>query len=112
MIEDSVPAYPVISKGKEFPLEGDHADQPGSYGLAIRIHNSVIDPGEIVEVELFISGYGQITTSKLVCCASPNLIETNSKESYVLTGLGEERKDQPTWGCFASAKSGVFRRLS
>ena len=98
MSDDTTPKDPVISKNKQLPREGDHAEEAGSYGLAIRLHNSVVDPGGIVEVEIFFSGYGQVSSSKLVFYPSPNLIDTSANTSYVLSGLGEEEPDQATWG--------------
>ena len=98
MNDGTLPKGPVIPKNRLLPREGDHAEEIGSYGLAIRLHNSVIDPGDTVEVEIFFSGYGQITSSKLVFYTSPNLIDTDSGMSYILTGLDEEEDRKATWG--------------
>jgi len=87
-----------ISKDKKFPREGKHAENPGAYGLAIRLLNPVVDPGDLIEAELFISGYGNITSSKVVFYPSPNLIDTNENISYILTGLGDNKDNEAKWG--------------
>ena len=43
-----------------------HADCPGAYGLVLKLQNSVLDPGDPVLLEIYISGYGQIESTKLV----------------------------------------------
>lgn len=103
-----------IAKDKKFPREGIHADSPGAYGLAIRLTNTVINPGDLLEGELFISGYGNISLSKLVFYPSPNLIDTNENASYILTGLGDNNDNKAKWGNerISISHSGVALDLS
>jgi hypothetical protein len=46
--------------------EGNYALEPGSYELAARVAKRTINPGEAVELEVYITGYGMITGPKLM----------------------------------------------
>jgi hypothetical protein len=41
------------------------ADKPGHYELAVRLKSSMLNPGELVQGELFITGYGRLDGAKL-----------------------------------------------
>lgn len=68
------------------PRVGKFADHPGKYRLMHRLNSEQVDPGEVVEIEIYVSGYGQIETSKLVFLVSPKLIDQNS--SYIRYSIG------------------------
>jgi len=57
-------AGPRESIGKA-PRESENADSNGHYEIAIRTHGDVVDPGEDIALDFFLTGYGEITGSKL-----------------------------------------------
>jgi hypothetical protein len=61
------------------PLKGQHGDKPGRYQPAARILRPLIDPGDALELEVFITGYGEITLAKLVFYPSPNIFTEASE---------------------------------
>jgi len=60
------------SSGKDF------ASNPGSYNLVIRIFKPIVDPGEKIRIEIYISGYGIIGPSKLAFYLSPHVFDLNN----------------------------------
>jgi hypothetical protein len=67
------------------PRMGDFADRPGRYEPAIRVLRPVINPGETLEVELFITGYGEIGRAKLTFYPSPDtFVERDSRLQFNL----------------------------
>lgn len=56
--------------------EGNYALEPGSYALAIRASNPIINPGDAVELEVYITGYGRITGPKVSSTLPPNFVDT------------------------------------
>ncbi len=75
--------------------EAPFAECPGSYEPAIRIRNPVINPGETLEVEVFITGYGRIGPSKLAFYPSPGIF--NDRDSFTCFGIKRDG-DLLTWG--------------
>ncbi len=53
------------------PQSGKNANAPGSYGIAVRLDKYLVDPGERLRIEIYISGYGKISGCKLVTYPSP-----------------------------------------
>jgi hypothetical protein len=60
------------------PREGWGAESPGSYAPALRLVRSRLDPGDDVEGDVFITGYGQIETAKLVFYPSSGIFDQKS----------------------------------
>jgi hypothetical protein len=67
------------------PRAGNSADVPGAYEQALRVQQSVINPGGTITVSQFFTGYGEIHGSKVVFYPSDDLF--NSKQSYVLCDM-------------------------
>lgn len=82
------------------PRNGPHAERTGSYGLAVRLSTTVVDPGETVTLEVYVSGYGEIQASKLVFYPSPAIVDERSSFRY---GLGV--KDGESVACFGFQQS-------
>ena len=66
------------------PREGLQADSPGSYAPAVRLIRSRVDPGDDLEGDVFITGYGDIGSAKLVFYPSSGLFD--SGQSMVMFG--------------------------
>ncbi|WP_144084428.1 hypothetical protein [Pseudomonas monteilii] len=65
-----------------------NGEKPGSYQLATRIDKQIINPGDTLEFEQYITGYGEIKNSKIQVYISTGAF--NLKQSYVTSSL---RKD-------------------
>lgn len=60
-----------------------HHEKIGHYDIAIRLLNPVIKKGDTLNVEIYITGYGQISGAKLVFYPSSDLFQiSTSKVSY------------------------------
>jgi len=57
----------------------------GSYNLLLRISNPIVDPGEELYIDVYISGYGLIKFSKLSFLLSPNVFD--SSNSLICSGF-------------------------
>lgn len=87
---------PKLTQG---PRNGQNADKKGAYDLVARINNAIINRGEYLTVEIFITGYGQIGNSKFVFYPSIDIIDTS--ESTLTYGLKHEPSGTGTlisWG--------------
>lgn len=69
------------------PREALFAHKFGNYELVARTSSDVLDPGEILVIELYISGYGLIESSKLTFYPSPGVVDSDDKDSYGLYGI-------------------------
>jgi hypothetical protein len=69
------------------PREGTHAKCPGDYRLAYRAAQAEVDPGEELRIELYITGYGEISGAKLTFYPPTYFIE--QEKSRVMHGLTE-----------------------
>ncbi|MCK5708527.1 MAG: hypothetical protein KAI43_12835 [Candidatus Aureabacteria bacterium] len=97
---------PVVIYAQEIeklPRKKAFSQKPGSYNLAIRISKPIVDPGEQLQIEIYISGYGIIEASKLACYPSLEVFDVN--KSIMRYGLqkvngeisfgGQKRKISP-----------------
>ena len=84
------------------PREGSEAARPGSYVPAVRLTQSRVDPGAMVEGDVFITGYGQIGFAKLAFYPSLGLI--NPLTSVVK--FGYEKRDEVIFFGGQEAKCG------
>lgn len=48
------------------PQNARNSDKPGSYELAIRLKEADVNRGDMVRLEVFITGYGIIDGAKIV----------------------------------------------
>jgi hypothetical protein len=44
----------------------NHSDRPGSYQLVVRARNVEVNPDDVTELEVYITGYGHIETQSCV----------------------------------------------
>jgi len=84
-------------KSGKSPREFQFADKFGNYGLVARTSSDIMDPGETLVIELYISGYGSIESSKLIFYPSPGVVDSDDKDSYVLFGI-HGKKGLGVWG--------------
>lgn len=93
------------------PRMGENADRKGYYDLVARINNGVINRGQFLEVEVYISGYGNIQNPKFVFFPSLSII--SEKESEIFYDLGKV-EGRIKWGQskMAASEDGIFIDLS
>jgi hypothetical protein len=84
--EDNVYIF-APSVGKFVPRSAMFAKEPGNYELAIRALNPEIEPGGTINLEVFITGYGEIKGAKVYFLAPPQFIQTGK----AIFGLTEKR---------------------
>ena len=82
-------------------LSRKHADKPGAYELAILVSNPVVDGGDQLEIEVYISGYGSIDTPKIAFYPSPAIFDTS--KSVVWHSLRRFQDGKLGWGAQSSA---------
>ena len=99
MLSSSV-VYSKVFTPKESPRMKKYADDRGCYSIIVRTSSDVINPGETLILEIFISGYGVINKPKLVFYPSPNVVDSDNDESRILFDLPKELpKDRSLyWG--------------
>ena len=76
-----------------------YADNPGAYQIATKSGNLIIRPGDTIEIEQYITGYGNIHNAKITIYLSSKIF--NTSESYVLFGIKHEQHQnysRTTWG--------------
>lgn len=86
----SNPPVPPLNTGSsagghpspQSPRNGAFAGSPGSYQPAVRLYPAVLNAGETVTVEVFISGYGEIGGAKLLVYPSPGVFDTQTVNSW------------------------------
>lgn len=85
----------MIPNLERAPQNGEFADKPGNYEVIYTLRNQIIDPGDVVDVEIYITGYGVIESAKLVYIPSVDLFDP--VESEIRTGL-EMKDSKITYG--------------
>ena len=75
------------------PQNTRFAKQPGEYRLAIRVSQAEIDPGGEVNLEIFITGYGEIRGAKLVFYPPQYFIDTHRSTVIADLKAGEKPGD-------------------
>ncbi|MFJ4130809.1 hypothetical protein [Pseudomonas cyclaminis] len=80
------------------PLSYKNHEKPGAYKLASVLRESVLNPGALIEIDQFITGYGSSSGLKITCYPSNELFVEN--ESLFESGLGpsKDRDDTIVWG--------------
>jgi hypothetical protein len=66
-----------------------NGDRPGSYQIATRAGKSTLNPGETLNFEQYITGYGNILTAKVQAYISTDAFDM--KDSYILHSLTQEK---------------------
>jgi hypothetical protein len=74
-VSEQQPLGRSISPGPR-PQNARHADRPGSYQLAVRSTKAEVNPGDITELEVYLTGYGQIQGAKILFYPPPYFIDT------------------------------------
>ncbi|MBJ2182826.1 hypothetical protein JC795_32130 [Pseudomonas veronii] len=69
------------------PRKGPNAEAKGSYQIATRIGRTSLNPGETLDFEQFITGYGEIRSAKIACYISSEIF--NKETSHVTSSLYE-----------------------
>jgi hypothetical protein len=64
------------------PRRGPDGDAPGSYELVPRLSAAVVNPGESVELDVFLAGYGRIGSSKLVLHTPPDAVDPSRSKVW------------------------------
>jgi hypothetical protein len=57
------------------PQNARNSDKPGSYELAIRLNEAEVNPGDMVHLEVFLTGYGVIDGAKIVFYPPPSFFD-------------------------------------
>jgi hypothetical protein len=74
------------------PQNAANASKPGAYELALRVARGEVAPGGSVEVEVFITGYGDLQGAKLVFFPPPYFVDAkHSKWRYDMGELPDGR---------------------
>jgi hypothetical protein len=74
------------------PRHGTGFDKPGRYALVSRVSNTNVSPGDTVTLDLYITGYGRIESSKLYFSPPPFAI-FDTAQSFLTSGLKAESVD-------------------
>lgn len=78
------------------PRTQPNAKAPGSYEVAVRVINPLLAPGDILEVDFFFSGYGEISRPKLYFFPSTSVFDTYQSVVHTSMRFGPDRS--PAWG--------------
>lgn len=70
----------------ESPRNAMYAKFPGHYELSARSLNATVNPGESINIEVFITGYGDIKTGKLFTSFPSKFVEEGD-QSFSTTNL-------------------------
>lgn len=62
------------------PQEGKDAEKPGEYNLVIRVLTPEAKPGDVVHMEVYITGYGAIRGPKFTFTPPPNFIDEDKSK--------------------------------
>lgn len=67
------------------PRKGKDAEKPGEYNLVIRVLTPEVNPGDVIHMEVYITGYGKIRGPKFIFTPPPNFIDED--ESALVHGF-------------------------
>lgn len=73
------------------PRTGKYADEIGAYHLASRVFSKTINPGGIFEFEQYITGYGDIRSSKIRCYISYEIFD--KENSFIINSIKVDGDD-------------------
>lgn len=63
---------------KSKPRTGKYGDEIGAYHLASRVFSKTVNPGDMFKFEQYITGYGDINSSKIRCYISSEIFDIES----------------------------------
>lgn len=64
------------------PLNGTNHNKPGHYEIVTRFNQSILDPGDTLEIEIYFTGYGKIEGAKLYVSASADVFVAETSKIY------------------------------
>ncbi len=70
------------------PRIGENAEKVGAYEQCIKLITPVIYPGDIVRIEQYFTGYGEISGAKIAFYPSSEIFE--SVNSHIVNGIKKE----------------------
>lgn len=76
------------------PQKSKDAQEFGAYSLAIMVHNAEVNPGDVIRLEVYVTGYGRIRGAKFAFTPPPNFIEQEA--SKVIYGVEENKHGKAT----------------
>lgn len=78
------------------PRNWNNYDAPGSYALASRVSETVINAGDTLKFEQYITGYGEIKKCKIQCYISSDIFDDTV--STVTNSLAQRDNIELFWG--------------
>lgn len=91
-------AYNEITRDGHPPLAQEFGSKPGAYDLAIRVSQPIVDPGDKLQVEVYISGYGVVQAAKVAFYPSPQVFDLDPNRSMMTTGIKRYDDGRMGWG--------------
>lgn len=80
-----------MSNGILNPRSQPNADKPGAYQLATQVGTLTFKPGETLQFDQYITGYGEVSGAKIQAYFSPEVFD--KEHCTVRHGLVTERRD-------------------
>jgi len=77
-------SYAALTIDNQKPLVKQFGSKPGSYDLLIRVSKPILDPGDRVHVDVYISGYGYIKSACVYIMPSWSIF--SEKDSRIAVG--------------------------
>ncbi len=69
---------------------GIYADSIGSYGLILIPNKTVINSGDSIKIDIFVTGYGKINGGKILISRNPQIFENGSYLSHKINYRQDE----------------------
>lgn len=74
-----------------------NCNSPGAYSIATRVGETILNPGDTLKFEQFVTGYGDARDAKIQCYISSNVFDDS--KAHVLLGLGSDTPEEKVrWG--------------
>src|SRR5215204_4175667 len=86
------------------PQKSKYADKPGEYSLVLRVVKPEVNPGDIIHLQVYITGYGEIHGPKFMFSPPPEFI--NVEESKMLDSLSFPKENEDFETVLKTAKFG------
>ncbi len=85
----------MASEQNEPPRSGEFGNRAGAFSIVPRTSADLVNPGETFEIELYVSGYGEIGPAKLAFYPSPDVFDIGKSSIRFDIGVTDGRG---TWG--------------
>ena len=82
-----------------------HAEKPGAYQIATRTARTTLNPGEALKLEQYITGYGEVSSAKILAYISTDAFEKD--ETYVQHSLKQTVRDGKQLFIWGGCKSHI-----